>query len=151
MLNGGTNNSENTPGYTGPWTVTLKDPTRAGYKFDGWYTDAKYKNRITKIQKGSAKDYTLYAKWTKVTAPGRPTIKSLENTANGTMKQTLSKKVTGADGYEVVYSTNSSMSDAVSIHTAYSYKTITGLTTGETYYVKVRAYTEDSTGDKIYG
>ncbi|CCX58483.1 putative uncharacterized protein [Blautia hydrogenotrophica CAG:147] len=151
VLNGGTNNSENTPGYTGPWTVTLKDPTRAGYKFDGWYTDAKYKNRITKIQKGSAKDYTLYAKWTKVTAPGRPTIKSLENTANGTMKQTLSKKVTGADGYEVVYSTNSSMSDAVSIHTAYSYKTITGLTTGETYYVKVRAYTEDSTGDKIYG
>ena len=42
VLNGGTNNSENTPGYTGPWTVTLKDPTRAGYKFDGWYTDAKY-------------------------------------------------------------------------------------------------------------
>lgn len=151
VLNGGTNSSENTPGYTGPWNVTLKDPSRAGYEFGGWYTDAKYKNKITKISKGSKGDYTLYAKWTKVTAPGKPTIKSLENTAYGSMKETLSAKVSGADGYEVLYADNSSMSGAESVSTAYTYKTITGLGVNKTCYVKVRAYKLDSAGEKIYG
>lgn len=151
VLNGGTNSSENTPGYSGSWTITLKNPTREGYTFGGWYTDAKYKNKITKIDKGSKKNYTLYAKWTKVATPGRPTIKSFVNSANGSVKVTLGGKVSGAEGYQLTYSTNSDMTGAVNAYTAYTSKTITGLDTGRTYYLKVRAYKKDSTGEKIYG
>lgn len=63
-LNGGKNASGNPAAYTKTGnTITLKNPTRAGYKFMGWYTDAGFKNKITKINKGSIGDKTLYAKW----------------------------------------------------------------------------------------
>lgn len=65
-LNGGKNNSKNPAYYTSTTaTIKLKDPTKKGYKFAGWYTDAKYKNKITQIKKGSTGKKTLYAKWTK--------------------------------------------------------------------------------------
>lgn len=151
-LNGGTNNSENTPGYSGNWTITLKAPERKGYTFGGWYTDSKYKNKITTIKKGTKKNYTLYAKWVKVTAPGKPVISSLTNTAANSMKVALKGKVSGAAAYEICYADNSSMKNAESIYTtAYKGRTIKPLTTGKTYYVKVRAYKKDSTGAKVYG
>lgn len=37
-------------------------PTRLGYTFDGWYTDAAYTTKFTET-KMPAKDFTLYAKW----------------------------------------------------------------------------------------
>ena len=57
-LNGGKNHASNSATYTG--TLALKNPTRAGYKFDGWYTDAKFTNKVTKLTKKNA---ILYAKW----------------------------------------------------------------------------------------
>lgn len=45
-------------------TYNLKNPKRKGYTFGGWYTDKKFKNRITQIKNGSAGNLTLYAKWT---------------------------------------------------------------------------------------
>ena len=66
-LNGGKNNSKNPSAYTYTTkTITLKKPTKAGYKFVGWYTDSKFKNKVTKIKKGSTGKITLYAKWKKV-------------------------------------------------------------------------------------
>lgn len=44
-------------------------PTRSGYHFVGWYTDSKYKNQISVIEKGSEGSLTLYAKWTKEISP----------------------------------------------------------------------------------
>lgn len=35
----------------------------------GWYTDSKYKNQISVIEKGSEGSLTLYAKWTKEISP----------------------------------------------------------------------------------
>jgi uncharacterized repeat protein (TIGR02543 family) len=65
-LNGGKNNSKNPSSYKiTTATITLKNPTRSGYQFEGWYTDSKYKNKITKIAKGSTGNKTLYAKWKK--------------------------------------------------------------------------------------
>ena len=152
VLNGGTNSSESSPGYSGDWTFTLKNPTRKGYTFGGWYSDSKYKNKVTTIKKGTRKNYTLYAKWVKVTAPGTPVISSLTNTAANSMKVVLKSKVSGAAAYEVLYADNSSMKNAQSIYTtAYKGRTINPLTTGKTYYVKVRAYKKDSTGAKVYG
>lgn len=65
-LNGGKNNKKNpTSYYITSFTKTLKNPTRKGYTFQGWYTDKKFKNKVTKIKKGSTGNVTLYAKWKK--------------------------------------------------------------------------------------
>ncbi len=45
--------------------VTLKDPVKKGYAFKGWYTDRSRTRKITYIDKGADRDYTLYAKWEK--------------------------------------------------------------------------------------
>ena len=64
-LDGGTNNSENPTCYTIENSeIILKNPTKQGANFVGWYTDSEYKNHVTKIQNGSVGDLTLYAKWT---------------------------------------------------------------------------------------
>lgn len=61
-LNGGTNSS-NPSTYTVTSAITLKKPTKKGYKFEGWYSDSSYKNRVTRIVKGATGNKTLYAKW----------------------------------------------------------------------------------------
>ena len=63
-LNGGKNNSSNpSKYYITTSTITLKNPTRSGYTFKGWYSDSKFKTKVTKIKKGSTGNVTLYAKW----------------------------------------------------------------------------------------
>ncbi len=65
-LNGGKNVKGNPTAFTvTSSTVTLKAPTRKGYIFKGWYSDSKWKTKITKITKGSTGNKTLYAKWKK--------------------------------------------------------------------------------------
>ena len=64
-LNKGKNNASNPSTYYGK-KVTLKNPSRKGYAFAGWYTDAKFKKKITSISSSAKSDYILYAKWTKV-------------------------------------------------------------------------------------
>ncbi len=39
-------------------------PVRDGYKFAGWYSDAKCKTKVESISRKQKKDITLYAKWT---------------------------------------------------------------------------------------
>lgn len=46
-------------------TIILEEPTRTGYSFAGWYTNSSFSTApITKIEKGSTGNITLYAKWT---------------------------------------------------------------------------------------
>lgn len=40
---------------------TIAEPTRPGYRFEGWYADADYTDRVTEID--SAASGTLFAKW----------------------------------------------------------------------------------------
>ena len=64
-LNGGTNAGENPKTYTvESEKIMLLEPSKTGYRFDGWYSDAERTNRVTEIAKGSTGDVTLYAKWT---------------------------------------------------------------------------------------
>lgn len=54
--------------YNASKAVSLKNPTKYGFVFEGWYTgyDAgtgKYTNKITSISKGSYGNITLYGKW----------------------------------------------------------------------------------------
>ncbi len=48
----------------GGTTISLTGyaPTRAGYDFDGWYSDAKLTSKVTSVK--LTKDMTVYAKWT---------------------------------------------------------------------------------------
>jgi len=64
-LNEGKNDETNPVSYNiHTETIVLKNPTRAGYTFIGWYLDSGFKNKLDKIVKGSTGDITLYAKWT---------------------------------------------------------------------------------------
>lgn len=66
ITNGGKNHPKNIKKYTVTTkTFKLKNPSRKGYVFKGWYKDKKYKKRVTKIAKGSVGNIKLYAKWKK--------------------------------------------------------------------------------------
>lgn len=67
-LNGGKNNSKNPSKYTVTSKVTLKNPTRSGYAFKGWYSNKALTKKVTSIAKGSTGGKTLYAKWKKLSA-----------------------------------------------------------------------------------
>lgn len=64
-LNGGENHAENPAFYNEMQEIIFKEPTRTGYTFAGWYTDAAFTNTITAIKKGTTGAITLYAKWEK--------------------------------------------------------------------------------------
>ena len=148
-LNKGKNNASNPSTYYGK-KVTLKNPSRKGYAFAGWYTDAKFKKKITSISSSAKSDYILYAKWTKV----KVAKASLTSAKNSKSKRILLKykKVSGAKGYEISYSTDKKFKKAVTKkNTAKTSYTISKLKKGKTYYVRIRAYKVDSTGKKVYG
>lgn len=64
-LYGGTNHGSNPATYTiTTSTITLGDPTKTGYTFGGWYSDAEFATAVTEIALGSTGDVTLYAKFT---------------------------------------------------------------------------------------
>lgn len=60
----GENNSSNPKSfYATTDTITLKNPTKKGYTFKGWYKDSSLSKQITTIEKGTKGDIKLYAKW----------------------------------------------------------------------------------------
>lgn len=63
-LGKGKNSRSNPVGYTvASRTIVLKNPVRKGYTFKGWYSDSKFKKKVTKISAGSTGSRKLYAKW----------------------------------------------------------------------------------------
>ena len=66
VLNGGSNHKSNVSVYYNQ-AVKLYNPTRSGYSFKGWYSDSKYKTRVTSYKKGTKGNKKLYAKWSKNT------------------------------------------------------------------------------------
>ena len=63
-LNGGVNSTKNPDSYSLNKTVSLQNPTREGFTFAGWYTDAGFADgtQIRKIEKNPG-DITVYARW----------------------------------------------------------------------------------------
>ncbi len=66
VLNGGTNSARN------PEYILREDlpfvpdiPVREGYNFAGWYADSGYTHKVTEINRESAKEAVLFAKWTR--------------------------------------------------------------------------------------
>lgn len=146
-LDGGTNHKDNKTSFTASQNLTLKNPTRKGYLFDGWYTASNFSQKISSI-KGSAKsDYNLYAKWKKVTA-GMVSVQSFSSTSPGKAKLVFGA-VSGIKGYQVSMMRTGKGSvktqDVTKTSVAFS-----GLVQGDKYSVQVRSYAIDSCGNRVY-
>ena len=102
-LNKGKNNTANPKTYTSEDEIKFKKPTRSGDHFVGWYTDSKYKNQISVIEKGSEGSLTLYAKWTKEISPSAKaaSLDYVKGTKVNTItvSATVSNYVKSSDGY----------------------------------------------------
>lgn len=125
-----------------------KNPTRKGYLFAGWYKSKSGKTKWsfnTKISKNT----TVYAKWTKVKV-SKTAVSKLRNLSGKKLSVTV-KKQKDVKGYQIRYSTNSKMKSAKMRQGKSSKMTVSKLQKGKKYYVQVRAYKSDSTGNKVYG
>ncbi len=149
QLNKGSNHKDN-PKFYYNQKITFKNPVRKGYTFGGWYTDSKFKKKITGISDTSRSEIIVYAKWNKVTVKV-PSIRKVSNVSKKKAKVVI-KKVSGAKGYRIMYSTDKKFKKNVKKKET---KKISGVLTklkkGKNYYVKVCAYKLDSKGEKVYG
>ncbi len=87
-----------------------------------------------------------------VSAPAKPTLKTLSKGKAGTILVTTSK-ISSATGIQVRYSKNAKFKKAKTKTFAVNKltkKKISGLSWGKVYYVKVRAYKKTASGKKIY-
>ncbi len=125
--------------------VASYKPKKSGYTFIGWYHDTKLTKKFSSDEKIKA-NKTLYAKFVKNTA----TPKSTSASSAGYNKTKVSwTKVSGAAGYEIYRATSKSGTytkiATIAGGSKVSY-TNSGLSTGKTYYYKIRAY---RTVDKV--
>lgn len=100
VLNGGKNNAANPKSFTVDEEVVLEKPTRRGYTFAGWYKEAAWKHKITKISKGTGKDVKLYAKW----KPNKLVVTFDGNGNTGGAMKTYTASILGTS-YELADST----------------------------------------------
>lgn len=120
---------------------------RRGYTFSGWYPSKTGGSRLTEPYVVTA-DVTYYARWTAVMV-GKGQVKSM--TAGGNTLSVDIGKVSGANGYEVQYSTNKNMKNAKIVTTSDNTVLLKNLKGGKKYYIRLRAYKLDSTDKKVYG
>lgn len=147
VLNGGKNNAKNKSIYEYGQISSLAAPSRVGYRFDGWYKDAKFKTKLPSL-KTNKSSITVYAKWTKLSL-AKGNITKATNTKGKKLALTW-KKVTGATSYQIFVSTSKNMKNAKVYTTTATSKTLTGLKK-TTYYIQVRALAKDSAGKYVYG
>ncbi len=124
---------------------------RKNYKFLGWYMQPVNGKKVSQKTVLNVST-TLYARWRKIAKLSKEQITSLKSEKAGTMVVKY-KKYSDIKGYEIVYSTSKKFTTASTnrVVAGSAEKTLKKLKTGKTYYVKVRAYSVDSTGRKIYG
>lgn len=130
-LDGGTNNSKNISKYTVLTDFEFKEPTKKGYQFLGWYTQAG--ERITKITPGDYGDLTLYAHWQQIEFnlvvksenENKGTVEILESGDYALDKVVLS--ATPAEGYyfDGWYHNNYRLSDNANYEFQMPYKDLT--------------------------
>ena len=100
---GGTFSGTHASGYPTKHTygtaTTLKDPSKAGYTFEGWFTDAACTNKVTSLGATAyTASITLYAKWTAI-AETKYEV-NISSGANGSVSPSGPQQV-GASGISV--------------------------------------------------
>ncbi|BBF43349.1 uncharacterized protein containing predicted phosphatase domain [Lachnospiraceae bacterium KM106-2] len=130
--------------------VTLKNPTKKGYVFKGWYKEASFKTKVTKVKESEYNKVKLYQKWEKVTVKKVTSVKAKNNKKKAV--KVSWKKLSKANGYQVIYSTNKKFKKSNKTKTVKATSLqLNKLSKNKTYYVKVRAYRTDSKNKKVYG
>ena len=131
-------------------TLSSNKPTRAGCTFLGWATSATATTASYQpgAQYTSDKAITLYAVW-KANTVGVPSgVKAVSSSSTSV---TVSwNAVTGASGYEVYRATSSNGTYSKLGEVTTTSRKCPGLSTGKTYYFKVRAFIELN-GKKTFG
>jgi uncharacterized repeat protein (TIGR02543 family) len=145
----------------------LPVPVRAGYLFDGWYTQPEGGEEINCDSIVSlGESHTLYARWKKegedagvsnssdsgdlekATTPEKVTWKK-SIAKKGKRIQLRWKKVKGADGYQLTIAGSRAFKKAKNRNTATNKIILKKKKAAQ--YVKIRAYKKDATGKKVYG
>lgn len=68
VMNGGTNNSKNITSFNTKEKKKIKNGSRIGYIFAGWYTKSNLTGKsVTSVDQLPAQNVTLYAKWKPIT------------------------------------------------------------------------------------
>ena len=103
-MGGGTNNSDNPDTITSDEEVVLKDATRSGYKFLGWYTSADFaeSSKVTVIPTDAGNEVVLYARFTKIytiTYNLDGGTNSADNVASGIEGDVITLKDAVKEGY----------------------------------------------------
>lgn len=158
VLNGGSNNLSNPAGYNVTSnTIVLQNPTRAGYTFNGWYTDSSFGTECDTITAGSTGDKTFYASWT----PNQNTVKFNANGGSGSMSSVtvatngttkLPQNTFVRTGYEFAgWATSSSGSVAYSDKATYAMGTDSSYTLYAVWNVVNYTISYDTDGGSISG
>jgi hypothetical protein len=135
-------------------TVTVKYGSTKlvkGTDYTVSYKNNKKTGKATITVKGKGK-YSGTVTKTFIIVPKKATVTSAKSAKTKTVTVKW-KKDTQASGYQLVYSTNSKFKSSKTVNIAKNStvsKTLTKLTKGKTYYIKVRSYKTIS-GKKYYG
>lgn len=148
-LDGG-KNGKNPLTYNVEDSFTLAVPTKRGFLFEGWYRDAAFTQPMKSVSTGSYGRLNLFAKWKKIEIE-QVKITSLKNSTKGKVVVKYNK-IQDISGYEVQFATSKKFGKRASNQLSKSTKvTLTNMLAKKTYYIRVRAYKIDSTGEKYYG
>ena len=128
---------------------SLGTPVKKNALFLGWYTASVGGSQYTSTTIMPANNVTLYAHWEKVSV-GRCRRPSAVNVKTRKAVITV-RPVSYVKGYEFSWSTRRDMKKAKVKRTHSTRITISRLTKNKTYYIRVRAYRNDSTGKRVYG
>lgn len=124
--------------------VSVTSPVRKGYTFAGWTVNGKAFN----INTGITGDTVITAKWAKTKAPAKAKLRSIKSNRSKKLTVTV-KKVKKAAGYVIQYSTDKKFKGAKTKNAKKVRYTISKLKSGTMYYVRVKAFTKDSLGNKV--
>lgn len=123
-LNGGKNDSSNPNFYSIECsTITLKDATRHGYNFDGWYKDSSFTDKITTIYNGSYGNLVIYAKWKPISYSITYNLNGGTNASSNPLIYTIESSFNFADatksGYQFVgwFDSNGNRITSISVGT----------------------------------
>lgn len=130
--------------------TTFPSVVKEGYQLDGWYNKAEGGEKVTTVTCGGIQEVqTVYAHWEPVTVNAGALRKVSKKTRTSCLVSIV--KQDGVSGYEVIYAKKKNFSGAKKKSSKTNSVTLSSLSKGKVYYVKVRAYKLDSAGKKVYG